>query len=163
MKVIVDQAEILRRLNHEYQRFRDILTVLSPEQIETPGVVGDWSIKDVIAHFIIHEQFALLELGHARRDERFTLDESGAATMNDFAVATGRAQSLSELLHLWDLSYIQMVEAVQSLSDSDFDPSGPVVQALDDTIDGALANNTYDHYAEHLDQIFTWLERQVWG
>jgi len=151
MNEIVDQAEILRRLNREYHRFRDVLAMLSPEQIETPGVVGEWSIRDVFAHVIIHEQLALLELGHARKGERFTLDESGAATMNDFAVATGREHSLDELLRLWDLSHIQTVEAVQSLSYTDFDPSGLVVQALDNTIDVALANSTYDHYAEHLD------------
>lgn len=44
----------------------------------------------------------------------------------------------------------QVVAAVAALAEADFDPAGPLAAALDDTIDGALANNTYAHWAEHL-------------
>jgi len=36
------------------------------------------------------------------------------------------------------------------LTESDFAPGSALEHALGDTVDGALANNTYEHYVEHL-------------
>jgi len=54
-----------------------------------------------------------------------------------------------------------VITAVRALSDADYDLNGPVAQVLEDTIDGALGNNTYDHYAEHLPEIEAWIRGQV--
>ncbi len=42
---------------------------------------------------------------------------------------------------------------IEALPDAYFSTSHPITAVLDDTIDGALANNTYDHYREHLPDI----------
>jgi uncharacterized protein (TIGR03083 family) len=159
MDQLVDRAELLRRLDREYRRFHSAIARLTPAQLQTPGVVGTWSIKDVIAHFIVHEQFALHELQHALRGERYRPEEPEPATINDRAVAERRAQSLGDVLQAWDESYHQVVAAVRSLTDAAFDPTRSVVQLLEDTIDGALGNNTYDHYAEHLPAIEAWMQQ----
>ena len=62
----VDKAELLRRVATERAHFLALLERLTPAQIEQPGAVGEWSIKEVIAHFIPHEQFALTELAHTQ-------------------------------------------------------------------------------------------------
>jgi uncharacterized protein (TIGR03083 family) len=159
MDQFVDRAELLRRLDREYRRFHSAIAPLTPAQLQAHGVVGAWSIKDVIAHFIVHEQFALHELQHALRGERYRPQEPETATINARAVAERRSQSLDDVLQAWDESYHQVVAAVRSLTDAAFDPTGPVVQLLEDTIDGALGNNTYDHYAEHLPTIEAWVRQ----
>ena len=156
----VDKRELLDRLDREYRRFRLAIAPLTPRQLQTPGVVGDWSIKDVIAHFITHEQFALEELRCACHGEQFQGDTGDSDTMNERAVAAQRQMALDDVLRAWDHSYSQVVAAVTSLSDADFDPAGPTARALDDTIDGALGNNTYGHYAEHLPAIEAWIQRE---
>ena len=161
MDEFVDRAELLRRLDREYRRFHSAIAHLTPAQLQTPGVVGAWSIKDVIAHFIAHEQFALHELQHALRGQRYRPEEPEAATINDRAVAERRSQSLDDVLQAWDESHRQVVAAVCSLTDAAFDSTGPVVQLLEDSIDGALGNNTYDHYAEHLPAIEAWMQQLV--
>jgi uncharacterized protein (TIGR03083 family) len=153
----VDQAELLRRLDQEYRRFHATIARLTPDQLHTPGVVGSWSIIDVIAHFIAHEQFALRELAHARQGEVYDPAENDTDTVNGRAVAEHRHRSVDEVLQAWDASYRQVVAAVRALSAADFDPAGPVAQVLDDSIDGALGNNTYDHYVEHLPAIEAWV------
>lgn len=40
------QAEI----EQERQALEELLTTLSPEQMNQPAVVGEWSVKDVLAH-----------------------------------------------------------------------------------------------------------------
>ncbi len=65
------------------------------------------------------------------------------------AVLFSRAQPFQAVKATWDSSFDEMVRNVQSLDESDFQPSSRIVELLDDTIDGALANNSYEHYAEH--------------
>ena len=76
-------------------------------------------------------------------------------------VAERQQPHLADLLQAWEASHQQVITAVRALSDADYDLNGPVAQVLEDTIDGALGNNTYDHYAEHLPEIEAWIRGQV--
>ena len=155
----VDKVELLRRLDAEHGRLQAVIASLTAEEMQQAGVVGDWSLKDLIGHLIPHQQFALQELEHALRGEPFAVASNSADTTNERAVIEGRQQSLTQVLAAWNQSYGEVISAVESLPDAAFDPAGPVVRALGDTIDGALANNTYAHYAEHLPEIEAWIAR----
>jgi hypothetical protein len=48
----VTKAELLARLDREQTRLAAVLASLLPAQWTLPGVVGDWSVKDVLAHII---------------------------------------------------------------------------------------------------------------
>lgn len=156
----VDRAELLRRLTHAYSQMHAAIAQLSPEQLQAPGAVGDWSIKDLVAHFIAHEQFALRELAEARRGEQPGAVAEDLAAYNARAVAERASDSAEAVLRAWEASFLQVVEAIQSLAEADFDPGGPLVEALGDTIDGAFGNNTYDHYLEHLGAVEAWAGRR---
>jgi len=160
MEQFVDRAELLRRLERERRRFQAAIAPCTPAQLETPGVVGAWSIKDVVAHLIAHEQFALRELEYALRGERYMPDERETDAMNERAVDERRRQSAAEVLRAWDASVRQVDAAIRALPDAAFDPAGAVVQLLEDTIDGAFGNNTYEHYAEHLPAVEVWLRQK---
>lgn len=160
MEQQVGRDELLARLERSYRRVIDTLVPLAPAQLETPGVVGDWSIKDVLVHFIAHEQFALAELAQARRGQPFEPEAAGSDAINARAVGERAHQPAASVLRDWQDSYQQVVSAVRALADADFDPGGTLAQALGDTIDGALGNNSYEHYAEHLPAIEAWLRAQ---
>ena len=108
----VNQAELLRCLEHEYQRYDALLALLSPDDLLIPGVVGDWTIKDLVAHFIAHEQFALCELQHALRGERYHPDYDDTTLMNAHAVTERHDQSGAAVLQAWKASYQEIVAAV---------------------------------------------------
>jgi hypothetical protein len=153
----VDKAELLRRMARERARFLALLESPTQAQIEQRGVVGEWSIKEVMAHFASHEQFALAELAYAQRGERFTPAANIGEQINTLAALASRAQTLDEVMQQWRRSYEQVVAAIEALDEAAFDPNGLLVAALGDTIDGAFGNNTYGHYAEHRAQIEQWL------
>jgi hypothetical protein len=157
---LVTKDELLRRLEDGHATVEAVLARLSDAQMDEPNVVGAWSVKDILAHFIAHEQRALAELQHALRGERMAVDHGSGDEFNAEAVTWRHGQSPAEVRAAWEASYRQVVAAVASLSAEGFNPSGPVVAALDDTIDGALANNTYEHYTEHLSQIEAWLQAE---
>lgn len=161
MSQAVGQAELLQRLEQAYHQFQTLIGPLTPEQLQTPGVAGDWSVKDVIAHFIAHEQFALRELMHALRGSDGQTTEPDTATINERAVEQFQDHTVEAVLRAWDESFHQVVVAIQGLSTAEFDPAGPVAERLGGTIDGAFGNNTYEHYGEHTPAIMAWIQRMA--
>lgn len=149
----VDKSELLRRLHEGYARYNALLDRLPPEQKTVSNVTGVWSVKDIVAHFIAHEQRALDELRCALQNKAYSFDFSCNDTFNEGAVLAYRMQSYSTVYAAWSRSVESVIAEVSQLTDADFDPNGRVVQALGDTIDGALANNTYQHWEEHGVQI----------
>lgn len=156
MESHVNQAELLERLAREHERLEAVLAQLTPEECMTQRIAGDWSIQDILAHLIAHEQRALQELHLARRGERFVIDHSATDRFNAEVVQACRGKAYEDVHAMWVSSYHAVVAAVRSLSPADFAPTSLTVTTLDDSIDGALANNTYEHAAEHCHEIERW-------
>jgi hypothetical protein len=116
-------------------------------------------VRDLLAHLAAHEQRALAEIAAAQRGERLAIDYSCSAEFNAGAVYAWSTLSRETALAAWDDSFRQVIAAVEGLSQADFMPSSALEQVLGDTIDGALANNTYAHYAEHLPRLEAYIGR----
>jgi hypothetical protein len=155
----VDKSELLARLHTGYTQVHGLIAPLTPSQLQTGGVIDGWSIKDLIAHFIAHEQFALHEIAAAQRGEHFHHPYHDTDAMNAAIVAHYADTSPEQVLCDWERSFGQVIALVEGLTDAEFHASGAVVQLLGDTIDGALANNTYEHYAEHMPTLLAWLSQ----
>src|SRR5215469_12903643 len=56
------KAELLERRRALYTQFDALITGLSEQQRQLPGVNGDWSVKDHIAHLTFWERVNLLEM-----------------------------------------------------------------------------------------------------
>lgn len=153
----VSKEELLRRLATERACLNTLLAQLTAEQLVVPGVLGVWSVKDVLAHLIAHEQRALRELHSALRGERMEIDHNANDDFNAHAVLANQTRTAAEVRDAWTQSYQQIIAAVESLSDTDFAVTSPLVEILDDTVDGVFGNNTYEHYAEHRAHIESWL------
>ncbi|MBS4196642.1 DinB family protein [Lederbergia citri] len=160
MDDFVGKAELLRRLHYGYKHFNTSIGRLSPEQMEIPGVNGKWSIKEVISHFIAHEQFALSELRFALAGKQYKAEETNIDRFNEAAVAERRDWTVEQVQQSWDDSFREVIAVVKELPDTAFDPWGGFTRILGDTVDGALGNNTYSHYEEHLLTIMPWIEHQ---
>jgi hypothetical protein len=152
----VTRAELLARLDRERAALAAELDQFTPDQQVKPGVVGDWSIKDLLAHLIAHEQRALQEVQSALRGEQLTIDHNANDAVNDQAVTSSALRPVEDVRSAWEASSREVIDTIMALPELAFDPSGPVVALLDDSIDGALGNNTYLHYAEHRHEIEVW-------
>ena len=51
----MNQAEIITQLNEEHQQLMTAIEGLAPEEMQEPGVNGDWSIKDILTHLCAWE------------------------------------------------------------------------------------------------------------
>lgn len=159
MSFDIDKAELTRRIAAGYQRLAGLIDHLSPAQMEQPGAFGSLSIKDLLAHLIAHEQRALEELRAAQRGCQLPIDHAANDAFNAGAVAAVAPIDPSSVRVAWERSVQQVLTAIHVLDDADFQPTSTLTQILEDSIDGAIGNNTYEHYAEHWPEVVAWIAR----
>src|SRR6476661_8573732 len=132
----VDKGELLRRIQREQEAFLQVLEDVPDDALTTPNTIGQWSVKDLVAHFVAHEQRALRELNAARRGEKYSVPLDDNDAFNALAVESLQTHSLQDVLAAWVASTAQLQAAIEGLTDDDFDPESPVCGALEDSIDG---------------------------
>jgi hypothetical protein len=136
-----------------------LLEAIPPSLFLQPDAIGGWSVRDLLAHFVAHEQRALAEIAAACRGARLEIDPNGTSHFNAGAVFAWASLQPAEARAAWERSSRHVVEIVAELSEEDFAPGSALEQALGDTVDGALANNTYTHYAEHVPALEAFVAR----
>ncbi|MFX0113937.1 MAG: ClbS/DfsB family four-helix bundle protein, partial [Candidatus Hodarchaeota archaeon] len=56
MKQKITKKELIEQLRTERARLETLLEGLRTDQMEIPGVRGEWSVKDIIAHITVWER-----------------------------------------------------------------------------------------------------------
>lgn len=51
----MNKTELLSWLRAEHKRWEEFLDHIGPERMEVPGVNGDWSMKDMVAHITCYQ------------------------------------------------------------------------------------------------------------
>ena len=153
------REEIIQRIEAAHDHFVSALTGLTPEQMLEPGAVGFWSVKDVLAHLIFWNVFPVEEIEGALNGETFPHPQETDDEINARSVAKHRTSSLAAVREDFETTYEHILETVRELPDEAFKPDGRFEQALGDTVNGALANNTYEHWPVHEAQIRAWIEQ----
>jgi len=158
MEERLSRDEILQRLGLEYQRLMATFARLTPEQWTEVGAVGSWTAKDVMAHLVFWNRFPVQELEAAIMGSSLAHPEGTDDEINARTVASFKDWTAEAVRSAFEHSYGELVECVKSLPKSAFEVGSPIEQALDDTVEGALANNTYAHWPIHEAQIRAWLD-----
>lgn len=156
------KTELLAAIFSGYNAFEKFLSPLTQEQLLTPGVNGAWSIKDNIAHITAWHQRTLSFLQaavHKGPPDQLpeVIDEAGIDQANEQFYQANKERSLPEVLQAFRTSYIEIVGAVQALSEPElFDP-GRFAWMKGAPLWHIVGGNTFEHYLEHTEIIETWL------
>ena len=121
---------------------------LSEAQLTTPGPLGRWSVKDVMAHIGHWEEVCLEELQIHLRGERSGKDYRDAVALNDQWEAGLQALSLQESITLFEQAHYQLFALLAALRPDQW--SG-YVRAW-------VQGSTWHHFEEHGEQIREWRE-----
>ncbi len=156
----LSRDEILRRLSLEHQRLMDTFARLTPEQWVAAGAVGIWTAKDLLAHLVYWNHFSTDELRAAIIGTTYPHPEGTGDEINARAVASFEGWTAEAVRSAFEHSYSELITLVESLPTNAFEAGSSIEQALDETIHGALANNTYEHWPMHEAQIREWIESQ---
>ncbi|MGZ6363399.1 MAG: DinB family protein [Ktedonobacterales bacterium] len=151
----MDRQQLLKRLDGAWTAVKESVTGLTDAQLTEPGVMGDWSVKDILAHVTTWEEEALKYLPliiSGGRPPRY-VQYGGIDAFNAQMTERKRGLSLSEVLRQLDAIHCQLVEYIQSV---------PEEQLIRETrFRHRLRLDTYSHYPLHEKAIREWRERAV--
>jgi len=150
----VDRRRLLERLDEAWMAFKASYAGLSEADLLEPGVTGDWSVRDIIAHVTTWDEEALTHLPSildGGKPPRYSVTYGGIDAFN--ALMTKRKESLplAEVLRQLDDTHRRLVEVIDR---------APADQLTRETrFRRRLRLDTYGHYPNHAGAICRWRER----
>jgi Mycothiol maleylpyruvate isomerase N-terminal domain len=150
---VSDQQRLLRQLGAAWTALTDAYAGLPERLLVQPGVVDDWSVKDIVAHVTTWEQEALKHLPvivAGGTPPRYAA-QGGIDAFNARATEAGRRLPLAEVLRRRDETHARLVEFIRRQPAGTF---GGRTRAR-----RRLRLDTYGHYPEHTAAIRAWRER----
>jgi hypothetical protein len=169
MSLPTSKSELLDRLRNERAQWQTLLNSIDASQIDVPGVVGIWSVKDTLAHVLAYEQFladrmreiptgATYHPGETQEaldafQERFGYPDFGSPLLDDdgpnaWIVQKYRAVTFPTLTHLEAQVFKDIQDLLAELSEGQLDQHDLYAR---------VASNTFEHYHEHSPDIRKWL------
>jgi hypothetical protein len=108
----------------ERQALLDELSDLTPEQMLETGVVGEWSVKDVMAHLHEWQQMLLGWLQASLNGEMPQVPAKGfnwgqLPALNDQIFQRYKERELSEVQTLFESSYAETLDRIESYAEEE--------------------------------------------
>jgi hypothetical protein len=156
-------AQLLEEMRMARSNWEALLAEVGEARLTEPGVEGDWSLKDIMAHLTYFETWAADNVLAFRRGEPqpqpeykgLEVDEENARIYERL-----RSKSLPQVLQESQASFQRSIEAVQGLRDVDlYDPEFTRVPDADWTVFDLIEGDTFGHYNDHRASVQAWLDR----
>jgi hypothetical protein len=157
------QDEILDALEDQREAFLEAIDGLSDEQLEQPGVVGQWSIKDIMFHLTLWEAELVKLLWQAVQGVQPTtahfsktpVDELNAAWSAQFP-----GRTLEQVIDDFAGVRKQTSRRVTAFKDADLASSQRYPWQKGYPLWVWIAEDSFKHEAEHTAHIRQWREAQ---
>jgi hypothetical protein len=146
--------ELLAALDRARVEFLDALGTVDADLVTVPGVMEDWSVRDLVVHVAFWAEHATgaLDLATAGRGEEFAYSSAQTDAMNARVLEESRSVSPADALAREDAAFGALRDRVATL-----DP-GLRSHRLGngDTVEEVIRYDGPDHYAEHTAHLRAW-------
>lgn len=163
------KATLIDNIRTKQTAMEQALEMLNEQQMTTPGVVGAWSIKDVVAHISAWERIALGRLQAAAKNEMpavswapgeptFTeLSNTDVDSINNEFYQHNKDRPLQDVLAEFHTLALRIVNALQELSDDVLTDAQRFTWTFGRPLWRFVPGDSYEHVNEHLAEIQAWL------
>jgi hypothetical protein len=141
-----EPREILAHVTKARVGLTSAIYGLSEADLMTEGVVGKWSVKDLMAHLGRWESVCFDVLQKHLRGEQVAEDYRDANAYNDKWEAEVRALSLQESIELFETAHYRLFGLLSALTPEQWNG---YVRAW-------TMGSTWHHFEEHAEQIRAW-------
>ena len=153
----MEKTTFISTLQQTRAQWEAELAQMDEQRLLRPGIVGPWSVKDLIAHvgWYEHEMVPVIRLRVFTGSEWWALP---ADERNAMIYQQNSQRPLQEIVHEGQRSYTDLLEAVQSLSDEDLNDPHHFRDMPEDWVPWQIfAGNSFEHYQDYLPALHTWV------
>ena len=151
----MDRSQLLKRLKKAWGELEASYAGLSDSELMEPGVTGEWSVKDIIAHVTSWEEEALTHLPvilAGGRPPKYSVRYGGIDAFNAQTMEQRRNLSFSSVLRQRDDTHRRLIDFIQSTPERQF--------IRETRFRRRLRLDTYGHYPKHAKAIRKWREQR---
>lgn len=147
-------AALVAALDEARAAFLEALAEVDAELVTAPGVVGDWSVRDLVVHVAFWAEHAsgAVDLALAGRGDDFAYSTDETDAMNARLLRGAGGVSPSDALAREAAAFAGLRRRVAELD--------PAVLGLrlgnGDIVEEVIRYDGPDHYAEHTDHLRAW-------
>jgi hypothetical protein len=144
--------QVFQKLEQAWTALTESYAGMSEARLLEPGVMGEWSVKDILAHVTTWEEEALKYLPlilTGGRPPRY-IQFGGIDTFNAQMAEQKRGMALSEVLRQLEETHQRLLNYLQSVPEEHFTRETPFRHRL--------RLDTYSHYPLHARAIQQWQE-----
>jgi len=156
-------AQLLEVMRTARSNWEALLTEAGEARLSEPGVEGDWSLKDIIAHISYYEGWAADCVAALRRGEPLPRSEYRGLELderNARIYERNRERSLTDVLCDSQNSFQRSLDAIQGLRDEDlYDREFMRGYGVEWVVHELIEGDTYEHYQDHIASVRAWLDR----
>jgi hypothetical protein len=148
------KQQILDKLQQSWMSLTESYAGLSDAQLLEPGVSGEWSVKDILAHVSWWEEEALKHLPtilQGGRPPRYSVLYGGIDAFNAQMTELKRGLSLDEVRQHLEDTHLKLIEYISGVAEEQF--------TSETRFRHRLRLDTYSHYPIHTRAIREWRER----
>src|SRR5438552_18325393 len=118
----MDKQQLLKRLEKAWATIKESYAGLSDSQMMEPDVMGNWSVKDILAHVTTWEEEALkyLPLIITGGSPPRYIQYGGIDAFNAQMTEQKRNLVLSEVLKQLDERHYRLIDYIQNVHEEDF-------------------------------------------
>jgi hypothetical protein len=159
----MNKDEILDILEDSREVFLEAIDGLPDEALLEPGVVGEWSIKDIIVHLSMWEAELVKLLWQAGQGQTPTTAHFSGAQVDDLNAAwqaSGQERPLERALEDFEGVRKQTVRRVMAFSEQELSDPKHYPWQRDYPLSEWIENDSFGHESEHTAEIQAWRARR---
>lgn len=155
------KQQILKDIEGERRRLEKNLAELSPSQMTIPGVVGKWTIKDILVHLVAWERLFVGWYEGGLRGEMAAIPQNSKDihALNREIYERNKNTPLDDVLKDFHASYQQTLAIVQSIPEEDIFVHAAWTGRW--ILGDFITANTCNHYSWAKTQIRNWCKHTL--
>ena len=151
----MNKQQLLKQLEKAWTAIKESYAGLSDSQLTESGAMGNWSVKDILAHVTTWEEEALKYLPliiTGGMPPRY-IQYGGIDAFNAKMTEQKRGLALSDVMKQLDETHRRLIDYIRSVPEEHF--------TRETRFRHRLRLDTYSHYPMHAKAIREWRERSV--
>jgi uncharacterized protein (TIGR03083 family) len=156
------KRELLEAIQKERAAFEAAWAGLTPEQMTAPGVMGEWSVKDILGHVAMWESRLVTILYSIEREvaPKMLHGQAEVDKVNAESFAEQRERPLDRVLADFHAVHAQLIKRLDLLKERDLSAAKRFEWMEGEPLEKLVAGDTFEHYAEHRPAMEAWRKSQ---